>query len=145
MLASTGLLVVVLAPSCGEQYSLPMACIGFAITGCGLSTLIPTMFSTAGHLPGVHAGSSIARVAFFTYCGSIIASPLIGALSDAFDSLRAALLVCAVLLSFISPLGIGIPPEDTPAKIDQPKHGDVNADSKTITTPLLKPEHAATV
>eukprot|EP01031_Cornospumella_fuschlensis_P031962 gene31962-38646_t len=111
LLAAAGLVLVVLS------VDLPVpplfACLGFAVTGMGLSTLIPIAFSSAGHLPGVHAGTALATVAMFTYCGSIVASPLIGLLSDSFGSLRYALLVDAALLSIICPLSWGIIPESS--------------------------------
>jgi hypothetical protein len=34
------------------------------------------------------AGTAIATVAAFTYCGSIVAPPMIGAISQSLDSLR---------------------------------------------------------
>lgn len=114
-LSLVGLVAVIFAPSLtdfNKGLAVAVGTIGFAITGCGLSTLIPTMFSTAGHLTGRHSGSAIATVAAFTYCGSIVSSPMIGGLSDAFHSLRYAFIVVALLLFAISPLGLGIPQED---------------------------------
>ena len=70
------------------------------------------MFSTAGHLANRHSGTAISFVAAFTYSGSIVSSPMIGGLSDGFNSLRFAFIVVAVILFLISPLGYGIPPED---------------------------------
>ncbi|RYH12479.1 MFS transporter, partial [archaeon] len=114
LLAAAGLVLVVLS------VNLPIpslfACLGFALTGLGLSTLIPIAFSSAGHLPGVHAGTALATVAMFTYSGSIVASPLLGLLSDSFGSLQYALLVDAVLLSIICPLSWGIIPESSAFK-----------------------------
>ena len=110
ILASIGLGLVVLAPDlpCGIAF----ACIGFSFTGCGLSYLIPTMFSSAGHIPGgVHAGTSIAIVSMFTNCGAIISSPLVGVLSDTMHSMRLAFLVVAVLFGLFIPLSFGIPEE----------------------------------
>ncbi len=111
ILAMIGLCVVVL--SVDTPIPALFACFGFAITGLGLSTIIPIVFSSAGHLPDVHAGTAIATVATASYSGSIVASPLIGVISDAFGSLRFALLVDAVLLGFIFPLSWGIIQETT--------------------------------
>lgn len=110
LLACSGLSLVVLSPDlpCGIAFG----CIGFSITGMGLSTLIPTMFSSAGHIPGgTHAGTSIAIVSMFTNCGAICSSPLVGVLSDSFDSMRLAFLCDAILLGIICPLSWGIPEE----------------------------------
>lgn len=110
LLACGGLLLVVLSPSLPA--GIAFACIGFCITGMGLSTLIPTMFSSAGHLPGgVHAGTGIAIVSSFTNCGAICSSPLIGVLSDSFHSMRLAFLCVAVLLGVLFLLSWGIPVE----------------------------------
>ena len=68
--------------------SILFSTIGFALTGSGLSTLIPTVFSSAGHLPNQDAGKAIATVAAFTYSGSIVSPPMIGAMSSLFGSLR---------------------------------------------------------
>jgi MFS family permease len=106
VLALGGLLLVVLC------VDLPapafFACLGFGLTGLGLSTIIPIVFSSAGHLPGVHAGTAIATVACCSYSGSIVSSPTIGLLSDTFGSLRMAFLVDAILLGMIFPLSWGI-------------------------------------
>jgi len=109
ILASMGLVILVMAPTL--QFSVAFACAGLGITGLGLSTLIPTMFSSAGHLPNTHAGTSIAAVAWPTYAGSIVASPFVGNLSEAFG-LRYALLAVALMLLLIFPLGFGMLPED---------------------------------
>jgi MFS family permease len=63
-------------------------------------------------LPGQHAGTALATVAAFTYCGSIISPPLIGGMSDAFQSLRWALFVDAILLALVIPFSYGVPQED---------------------------------
>ena len=81
-----GLLLVVFAPLL--PLSIAFCTLGLALTGAGLSTLIPTVFSSAGHLPNQDTGKAIATVAAFTYSGSILSPPMIGAMSTAFDSLR---------------------------------------------------------
>jgi MFS family permease len=110
VLACGGLGLVVLAPDLPG--SIAFACVGFSITGMGLSTLIPTMFSSAGHIPGgVHAGTSIAIVSMFTNAGAICSSPLVGYLSESLHSMRLAFLCDAILLGIICPLSWGIPDE----------------------------------
>jgi MFS family permease len=89
MLATFGQALLILAPSLsGEVTQIAVAVCGAALTGFGLSTLIPTVFSSAGHLPDTHAGTSIATVAAFTYSGSIVGPPLIGGISQGLHSLR---------------------------------------------------------
>lgn len=106
LFALVGLIIVVLS----IDFPAPafFACLGFSITGLGLSTLIPIVFSSAGHLQGVHAGTALATVACFSYSGSIVSSPIIGLLSDIFGSLRYAMLFDAILLGMIFPLSWGI-------------------------------------
>jgi MFS family permease len=118
-LASVGLAIAISSPSLSKiidqksnSFEIAIATIGFAMTGLGLSTLIPTCFSSAGNLQGVHPGSSIAIVAMFTYSGSIVAPYILGLISDAFNSdLRIAFLADAILLILITPLSFYVPPE----------------------------------
>jgi len=136
LFAASGLGLVALAPDLPS--TIIFGCIGFSITGLGLSTLIPTMFSSAGHIPGgAHAGTSIAIVSMFTNSGSIISSPLIGVVSDGFGSLRLAFLFEAVLLALIFPLSWGIPAEENIFKRALPRPSNVSdpdqqRDSKEI-------------
>jgi len=110
ILANLGLLLLVFAP--GLNYSVLVACVGLSVTGLGLSTLIPTMLSSAGHIPGgAHAGTSIAIVSMFTNSGAIVSAPLIGVMSDGFSSMRLAFLCDAILLGLLVPLSWGIPEE----------------------------------
>lgn len=109
VLAMTGLIIAVLSTALPSPVAF--ACIGFACTGLGLSTIIPTVFSSAGHLPGMHGGTAVAIVAGCTYCGSIISPPLIGLLSDAFGSLRMAILCDGLILGLIIPISFGVIPE----------------------------------
>ena len=112
VLAIGGLSLVAMSPDLPS--SIFFGCLGFSITGMGLSTLIPTMFSSAGHIPGgAHAGTSIAIVSMFTNCGAIVSSPLVGYLSDGLGSMRQAFFCDAVLLGLICLLSWGIPEESS--------------------------------
>jgi MFS family permease len=107
-----GFLLLVLAPSASSTVlSLVLACLGSVFAGAGISTIIPTVFSTAGRLPGQNAGSAIATAAAISYAGSIVSPILVGVLSDAMGSLRWALLLDGLLLSFMVPLSYLFPPE----------------------------------
>jgi len=110
--AFTGLSLVALAPDL--PHSIIFGCIGFSITGLGLSTLIPTMLSSAGHIPGgAHAGTSIAIVSMFTNSGAIVSSPLLGMMSDGLGSMRLAFFCEAVLLGVMCVVSWGIPEESS--------------------------------
>jgi MFS family permease len=97
--AAIGILLLVLSPSL--PFSVLFAVLGIASTGAGLSTLIPTMFSSAGHMPNTHAGTSIATVAAFTYCGSIVSPPMVGGVSQGLHSLRYPHVVVQCLPIFV--------------------------------------------
>jgi fucose permease len=98
--AGVGMCLIIVAPVFKDQlFEIFVSEVGVVFTGLGLSTIVPTVFSSAGHLPGTHAGTSIATVAAFTYCGSIVAPPLIGGISQGFHSLRYS---AAPISSFIS-------------------------------------------
>jgi MFS family permease len=86
LLINPGLLLVVFSPIL--PWAIVFCTMGLMLTGAGLSTLIPTVFSSAGHLPDQDTGKAIATVAAFTYSGSILSPPMIGSMSTAFDSLR---------------------------------------------------------
>jgi len=138
LLACVGVCIIALAPSMlPEPSSLYVSCFGCSVTGLGLSTLIPTVFSSAGHLPNVHPGTAISRVAFFTYAGSIVSPPLIGALSDAFQSLQLGFIVLAAMLVLITPLGSKVPPEAPRATNTPGGHSQSDQESDNFHTPLL--------
>lgn len=71
------------------------AIVGFALVGLGISNIIPVLFSSAGRVGEVAAGSALAAVATPGYLGFLSGPPLIG-LAAEHVSLRAALgIVCA--------------------------------------------------
>ena len=112
ILAFLGMSLVFAAPNVETSNgSIILACFGCALAGSGISTIIPTCFSTAGRLPGEHPGTAIATVAFISYSGSVVSPIMVGGLSDALSSLRWALMIEGILLLFLSPLSFGIPPE----------------------------------
>lgn len=111
MLACFGLLLSVSSPPIGRGNSeIYIATIGFSMTGLGLSTIIPTCFSSAGNLPDIHPGTAIGVVAFLTYAGSVVAPYILGLISDFFN-LRVAFAFDACLLIIITPLSTYIPNE----------------------------------
>jgi MFS family permease len=97
-----GYLLVALAPS------LPagrLACdyVGWAVTGLGLATVVPAVFSAVGVLErGV--GRTLSRVVACGYAGELAGPAVIGPVAGA-TSLRAAMLVPAGLAVMITVLG----------------------------------------
>ena len=74
--------------------------LGFACLGIGLGSLIPAVFSAAGRIPGLHAGTAVATASACGWAGFVLGPPLIGRLS-ALASLPVALGVLPLLTAFI--------------------------------------------
>ena len=70
--------------------------LGFGITGLGLSTIVPLIYSEAGHSKTMSAGVALAAITTVGMAGFLIGPVLIGYLS-AFSSLRIALSSLIVL------------------------------------------------
>ena len=87
-----------------EQF--PIFCIisayfAIILMGLGISVLIPTVISSAGEIPGLLPGTSVATATFWMNAGSIVGPPLVGTLSYLFDSLRCGLIVLLFSSCFI--------------------------------------------
>ncbi|HEX4018722.1 MAG TPA: MFS transporter, partial [Frankiaceae bacterium] len=78
-----------------------VALIGLAMLGGGVATVVPTIFSAAGDLPGIPTSSGIAAVSACGWAGFVCGPPLIGQLASA-TSLPVALSVVPVLTAFIA-------------------------------------------
>ena len=78
-----------------------VALIGLATLGGGVATVVPTVFSAAGGLPGIAPSSGIAAVSACGWAGFVCGPPLIGQLASA-TSLPVALGVVPVLTAFIA-------------------------------------------
>ena len=74
--------------------------LGFACLGIGLGSLIPAVFSAAGRIPGLHAGTAVATASACGWAGFVLGPPLIGRLS-ALASLPVALGVLPLLTALI--------------------------------------------
>jgi predicted MFS family arabinose efflux permease len=77
----------------------PVAIVGFAALGLGLSGVVPTLFRSAAGQPGVATGPALAAVSTLGYTGFLAGPPLVGGLAQ-LTSLRVAcgLFVLAGLL-----------------------------------------------
>ena len=112
LLASSGLMVVFAVSALPSMAAIVLSCMGLCVTGFGLSTLLPISFSSAGHLTEVqHSGSAVATTAVCAYCGSILASPLVGVISDLSGSLHYGFLLIAIVVGLIVPVSYFIPGE----------------------------------
>jgi MFS family permease len=77
MLIFTGMMMIVFLPY------LTTATIGCMITGIGVSSIIPLVYSTAGKQSHVPSGIAIATVASIGYLGFLLGPPLIGFIAEA--------------------------------------------------------------
>jgi fucose permease len=73
-----------------------IALLGFFITGLGVATIVPVVYSAAGNTEGVPPSVGIAMATTVGYAGFFVAPPVIGYLADAF-SLRVGLLFTLAL------------------------------------------------
>jgi MFS family permease len=106
-----GGLVLVLSVAELQTNALALTSIGLTLTGLGLSTLLPIVFSSAGHLTTGHSGTGVATAAGCAYCASIISSPLVGVTSDLCGGLRVGMTLVAAVCGLITPIGFFIPHE----------------------------------
>jgi MFS family permease len=77
VLISFGIGLTVLMP-----FVIP-AVIGCILTGIGVSSIIPLMYSTAGKDPNIASGIAIASVAGIGYLGFLLGPPIIGHIAEA--------------------------------------------------------------
>lgn len=75
---STGLFTAVFFP-----YLIPST-IAFMLVGLGVSSIVPTVYSTAGRNPNVPPGIALATVSSVSFLGFLMGPPLIGYISEAF-------------------------------------------------------------
>lgn len=75
--------------------------IGFAALGVGLGAVIPVIFSAAGRVPGINAGTAVALVSAGGWIGLTCGPVVIGQLADV-TSLRLALIVIPVLTALVA-------------------------------------------
>ncbi len=78
LLIAAGLMLAVALP-----YIVP-ATIGFLITGLGVSSVVPLVYSTAGKSGKVAAGVALAAVSTIGYLGFLFGPPAIGLIAGAF-------------------------------------------------------------
>jgi MFS family permease len=90
-LGAIGLALVLLIPL------YPVSLAGLVVVGIGLSTLVPIVYSMAGHRTDYAPGVSLAMVTTVGYFGFLVGPPFIGFLAD-WQGLRLALGIVVVLL-----------------------------------------------
>lgn len=104
--ASGGLLLAAVAPS------IPLALLGFAVGGAGVSVAAPTLFGAAGRgASEAERGSAVASVTTISYLGFLVGPPLIGAVSGASD-LRVGIGLLAGIALVLAAAAYGGLPDD---------------------------------
>jgi MFS family permease len=78
----------------------PAALLGFGCLGIGLASVIPAVFSAAGRIPGLPAGTAVATASACGWAGFVCGPPVIGRLSE-WASLPVALGLLPLLTAFI--------------------------------------------
>ena len=116
LVAATGLLWTLSVHT--PAWGLP----GLAITGAGLSVIIPLVFGGGGRVPGVNPGPGIATVTGIGYVGFIVGPPAIGFASQAI-TLRYALgivVVCCLTAAYLSRFMASLAPASSPHNPSSP-------------------------
>jgi MFS family permease len=70
--------------------NVPLTLLGFALVGAGFATVVPTVFSASGNIPGIAPGVGLSSVTTLGYLGFLTGPPIIGLTADLLG-LRAAL------------------------------------------------------
>jgi fucose permease len=76
------------------------ALLGFGCLGIGLASVVPAVFSAAGRIPGLPAGTAVATASACGWAGIVCGPPVIGRLS-AWASLPVALGLLPLLTAFV--------------------------------------------
>lgn len=66
----------------GQATNVTFALIGFAITGIGISNMVPIAFSAGGNIPGLAPGVGLSVVTTMGYSGILFAPSLIGLVAE---------------------------------------------------------------
>ncbi|MCJ9751611.1 MFS transporter [Neorhizobium sp. BETTINA12A] len=90
----------------GFAQNAPMAIAGFALTGIGISNIVPIAFSAAGNLPGMAAGVGLSVVTTMGYSGILVAPSAIGFIAEhtGLAAIFAGLSALIIVVLVLSPL-----------------------------------------
>jgi fucose permease len=91
--------------------------IGCGLVGLGISNVIPILFSAAGRVGGIPAGTALAAVATTGYLGFLAGPPLIGLAAEV-SGLRVALGIVSALCALIT-LGAGAARQTDPPAVSR--------------------------
>lgn len=102
-LATGGYLLVLASPLVPHALGLPLAWIGWAVTGVGLATVIPVIFSAVGAAGGA-VGKALSLITAAGYTGLLMGPATLGFVAD-HTSLPVALIIPTVLAAVIAVAG----------------------------------------
>jgi MFS family permease len=94
LLAAGGCTIVAVSPGA------PLALLGFAVAGAGISLNAPVVFGVAGR-GRIDAAAAIATVTTIGYLGLLIGPPLVGGIAQA-GSLRISFLALAAIAALVA-------------------------------------------
>ncbi|MBA2895053.1 MFS family permease [Nonomuraea soli] len=100
-IATGGYVLVLLSPVFG---GVALAWIGWGLTGVGLATVIPVLFSAVG-ASGGSVGKALALLTAFGYTGLLMGPAVLGFVAEA-TSLRISLIIPAVFAAIIALAGV---------------------------------------
>jgi MFS family permease len=92
ILVGLGMLVTIFIPQ------VELKIVGCFLTGIGISTIVPLIYSQAGNQKNIEPAIAIAGVSTIAYIGFLIGPVVIGYLADFFDLQKALILL--ILLGF---------------------------------------------
>ena len=129
-----------------------IAIAGFAVTGLGLSVVVPTSFSAAGKLDPTGLGIAVARVNVFNYVGFVVGAAVAGAVASnlwiAYAIAAALTLVILACAKGFQPTPVAdavpTPPWPNAPSPDQPPASSLPADHpRTAGSPTDPTRHLA--
>ncbi|MEU6714706.1 MFS transporter [Nonomuraea sp. NPDC046802] len=103
LFATTGYVLVLASPAVGESLRVVCAWTGWALTGVGLATVVPVLFSAVGAAGG-RVGRALAMVTAFGYSGLLLGPAVLGYVAES-SSLPVALIIPAVLAAVVTLTG----------------------------------------
>ncbi|MGN9842727.1 MFS transporter [Nonomuraea sp. H19] len=104
LFATVGYALVLAAPLAPEALRVVCAWTGWALTGVGLATVVPVLFSAVGAAGG-RVGRALAMVTAFGYSGLLLGPAVLGYVAEATSSLPIALIIPAVLAAVVTLAG----------------------------------------
>ena len=104
---SIGIALVILSPF--TNVKIGIAVLGLALSGVGVSPVIPVVTSTSGKIPGRTPADVLGFTIPFSYIAFLVGPPLVGWLSDIIGKLHWAFLVICCFQIFISIIILHVP------------------------------------